>query len=36
MADAKVQIQPNFMKLGIQGFLVSLITNLLSDFQNSK
>ena len=36
MADAKVQIQPIFVKLGTKGFFVSLITNLLSDFPNSK
>ena len=38
MVDAKVQIQPIFVKLVTdEGFFVSLmITNLLSDFRNSK
>ena len=36
MAVKNLKISPMFMKIGIQGFFGSLITNLQSDFQNSR
>ena len=36
IAVKNLKISPMFMKIGIQGFFESLITNLQSDFQNSR